>query len=233
MEPYSSDHLVFQLFKHKCHRLAMEVSRWRSHGGIHICMSINPDEAQVRTLLGMATHWSNSKAMKGQGESNYISNTCGKMIYTSLAHHLTYSTVGILWAPDPEIITCGRLQAWQGCAQHQWLCSLHQTASYLLHPQCEETSHPYRVHPFQEFGSWGHQSRGQSSLRNNKKPLNADTFCRVTFVVQFTETRQGFSVSCGGHLTADGQGEKPASCWFYTIWTVSIHHFKLKSLHNL
>lgn len=52
----SAAHLVLQLLEHKGHRLAMEVSRRRGHGGVYVCVSINPDETQVRTLLGMATY---------------------------------------------------------------------------------------------------------------------------------------------------------------------------------
>lgn len=70
MEPNVSPHLVLQLFEHESHRLAVEVSRRGSHRSVHICMGINPDEAQVRTLLGMATHWSESQAVKGRGASD-------------------------------------------------------------------------------------------------------------------------------------------------------------------
>lgn len=55
-KPNFSAHLVLQLLEHKGHRLAVEVSRWRGHGGVYVCVSIDPDETQVRTLLGMTSY---------------------------------------------------------------------------------------------------------------------------------------------------------------------------------
>lgn len=55
-KPHISAHLVLQLLEHKGHWLAVEVSRRRGHGGVYVCVSINPDETQVRTLLGVASY---------------------------------------------------------------------------------------------------------------------------------------------------------------------------------
>lgn len=55
-KPHISAHLVSQLLEYKGHRLAVEVSRRRGHGGVYVCVSINPDDTQVRTLLGMASY---------------------------------------------------------------------------------------------------------------------------------------------------------------------------------
>lgn len=59
-------HLILQLFEHEGHWLTMEVSWWWGHWCINVCMSINPDEAQVRTLLGMTSHRSNTQAVNGE-----------------------------------------------------------------------------------------------------------------------------------------------------------------------
>lgn len=73
VKPNISPHPVLQLLEHECHRLAVEVPWWRSLRRVYVCVSVNPNETQVRTLLGMATHWSNSKAVKGKGQIyNYI-----------------------------------------------------------------------------------------------------------------------------------------------------------------
>lgn len=58
-------HLVLQLFQQEGHRLAVQVPRWRGHWRVQVCVSINPDDTEVRRLLGMPTHRSNTETVKG------------------------------------------------------------------------------------------------------------------------------------------------------------------------
>lgn len=130
----------------------MEVSGGRGHWRVEVCMSVNPDDAEVRTLLGMPPHRAN--AQTGKGGALSISAAWGYCCESRM-----------LSCKIP--VTCGRLPAWQACIQPPQLGSRHLTASCWLHPHCEESWHPCRVCLPQWCERWGHQSHGQSSLGTN------------------------------------------------------------------
>lgn len=55
-------YLVLQLFEHEGHRAAVEVSRRRGHGRVNVGVGIDPDQTQVGTLLGVASHRPDAQA---------------------------------------------------------------------------------------------------------------------------------------------------------------------------
>lgn len=56
VRPNLPAYLVPKLFEHEGHRAAVEVSRRRGHGRVNVCVGIHPDQTQVGTLLGVASH---------------------------------------------------------------------------------------------------------------------------------------------------------------------------------
>lgn len=144
-------YLVLQLFEHKGHRAAVEVSRRRRHGCVNVCVGINPDKTQVGTLLGVASYWPNTQAWGGNW-------------WRDLRIGYSPKDPALLWH---HVATCGRPPAWPACGLPQSLCLWHRPASYWRHQRCEESSRPWMGRPSPCGGIWGHQSRGRSSLRRS------------------------------------------------------------------
>lgn len=65
LHPLDGPHLLLQLFQQERHRLAVEVPRWRGHRRVQVRVSVDPDDTEVRTLLGVPTHRSNTQAGRG------------------------------------------------------------------------------------------------------------------------------------------------------------------------
>lgn len=63
--PMEGPHLVLQLLQQERDGLAVEVPRRRGHWRVQVRVSVDPDDAQVRTLLGVATHRSNTETGRG------------------------------------------------------------------------------------------------------------------------------------------------------------------------
>lgn len=59
-------HLVLQLFEHERDRLAVEVPGWGGHGGVDVGVGVDPNQTQVRTLLGVARNRADGQAAKGE-----------------------------------------------------------------------------------------------------------------------------------------------------------------------
>lgn len=143
-------YLVLQLFEHEGHRAAVEVSWRRGHWSVNVCVGINPDKTQVRTLLGVASHRPNGQAW---GEIDRGPSESGNHLKDFARY---------------DVATCGHPLAWPACGQLQLLCLWPQPASYWRRQRCEESSHPWTGRPSRCGGNWGHQSHGRSSLRRSR-----------------------------------------------------------------
>jgi len=58
-----------QLLEHEGHGLAVKVPRGRRHRRVDVGVRVDPDETQVRTLPGVASHRANGKALGGEGQA--------------------------------------------------------------------------------------------------------------------------------------------------------------------
>lgn len=137
-------YLVPQLFEHEGHWAAVKVSRRCRHGGVNVCMGINPDKTQVGTLLGVASHRPNAQAL-------------GRNWGRDVRIRYSLKDLALLWR---HVATCDRPPAWPACGRLQSLCLWHRPASYWRHQRCGESSRPWMGRPSRCGGSWGHQSRG-------------------------------------------------------------------------
>lgn len=64
-KPTAATHLVLQLLQQEGHGLAVEVPRWRAHRRVQVCVSVNPDDTEVRTPLGVAPHRADAETGRG------------------------------------------------------------------------------------------------------------------------------------------------------------------------